>query len=97
MVKDRPKDSAFAQKQMSFSHVTRNDSHEFNSILILMQPGMITSDSKPSHIIKNQRIVILLIAKMRKTERTKAQSFYYRVSKDLMEKELYNNLIPNNL
>lgn len=82
---------------MSFSHVIRNDSHEFNLILMLLQPGMITSDSERSHTKKNQRVVILLIAKMGKAERTKAQSFHYCESKDLMEKELYGNLVPNNL
>lgn len=82
MVKNRPRDSAFAQKQMSFSHVIRNDSPEFNLILMLLQPGTVTSDSERSHTKKTQRAVILLIAKMAKAERTKAQSSHYSESKE---------------
>lgn len=62
-----------------------------------LQPGMITSDSESRHPKKNQRAVILLIAKTGKAERTKAGSSYYSRSKDLMEEELYSNLIPYNL
>lgn len=85
--------------QISFSYVLPKDSHEYDSTLIQLLPGMIKSPSllilKPVTLRKVRRQWYCLLQKWRRLKNKSTEVPLYQVS-ELNEGRIYNNLIPNN-